>query len=76
MSPRSRWIIVTLALVGLVFATASAWVHYKLLTDPAYISPCDLNSRFNCSQVYLSPYGSIKACRLRSSGLSGSDSSR
>src|SRR5262245_65358863 len=59
MSPRSRWIIVILAVVGLGFATSSAWVHYKLLTDPAYQSPCEFGSRFSCSQVYLSRYGSV-----------------
>lgn len=59
MSPRSRWIALILALVGLGFASSSAWVHYKLLTDVSYVSPCDLNASFNCSQVYLSPYGAV-----------------
>ena len=55
MTARSRWLILALALVGLGFAASSTWVHYRLLTDPSYISPCDLNATFNCSQVYLSP---------------------
>jgi uncharacterized membrane protein/protein-disulfide isomerase len=59
MTPRSRWLILALAVLGLAFASSSTWVHYRLLTDASYISPCDLNSTFNCSQVYLSPYGSI-----------------
>ena len=29
------------------------------LTDPTYISPCDINATFNCTQVYLSRYGSV-----------------
>ena len=59
MTAKSRIVILVLALVGLAFAGASTWVHYKILTDASYISPCDVNSTFNCSQVYLSPYGSL-----------------
>jgi uncharacterized membrane protein len=59
MSARSRWIILTLAVVGLGFASYSAFVHYKLLTDVTYQSPCDINATFSCSQVYLSPQGSV-----------------
>jgi uncharacterized membrane protein len=59
MTAKSRIVILVLALVGLAFAGASTWVHYKILTDASYISPCDVNATFNCSQVYLSPYGSL-----------------
>ena len=69
MTPRSRWLILALALFGLAFASSSAWVHYRLLTDASYISPCDLNSTFNCSQVYLSPYGSIGGVPVAIGGM-------
>lgn len=59
MTPRSRVLILGFALLGLGFASASSWVHYKLLTDPTYVSVCDINETFNCSQVYLSPYGAV-----------------
>lgn len=59
MSPRLRWLILGLAVVGLAFAGSSTWVHYKLLTDPTYVSPCDINASFNCSQVYMSRFGSV-----------------
>jgi uncharacterized membrane protein/protein-disulfide isomerase len=59
MTAKSRIVILILAVVGLAFAGASTWVHYKLLTDASYISPCDVSATFNCSQVYLSPYGSL-----------------
>jgi len=59
MTAKSRIVILVLALAGLAFAGASTWVHYKLLTDASYISPCDVNATFNCSQVYLSRYGSL-----------------
>jgi uncharacterized membrane protein len=69
MSARSRWIILTLALVGLGFASYSGWVHYKLLTDATYTSPCDLNATFNCSQVYLSRYGSVAGVPVALGGV-------
>ena len=59
MSPLARRLILALAIVGLGFAGASTWVHYKLVTDPTYHSPCDINATFNCSQVYMSRFGSI-----------------
>jgi hypothetical protein len=62
-------LILALALLGLAFASSSAWVHYRLLTDASYISPCDLNSTFNCSQVYLSPYGSIGGVPVAIGGM-------
>ncbi|HEX5070419.1 MAG TPA: vitamin K epoxide reductase family protein [Vicinamibacterales bacterium] len=69
MSARSRWIILSLALVGLGFATYSAFVHYKILTDPSYQSPCDISTVFNCSQVYLSPYGSVAGVPVALAGV-------
>ena len=69
MSSRSRWIVVVLALVGLGFAGASAWVHYKLLTDPTYQSPCDMSATFNCSQVYMSRYGSVAGVPVALGGI-------
>ncbi|HSK40407.1 MAG TPA: vitamin K epoxide reductase family protein [Arenibaculum sp.] len=59
MTPRSRLIILSLALIGLAFAASSTWVHYKLMTDATYTSPCDMTATFNCSQAYLSQYGSL-----------------
>lgn len=59
MSSRVRWLIVACALIGLGLSGAALLVHYRLLTDPSYISPCDINATFNCSAAYLSRYGSI-----------------
>lgn len=59
MTSRARWLILALALIGLGFAVASTQVHYRLLTEPGYVSVCDVNATFNCSQAYLSSYGSV-----------------
>jgi len=37
----------------------STYVHYRLLTDPNYTSFCDVNASVNCTQAYLSRYGSL-----------------
>jgi uncharacterized membrane protein/thiol-disulfide isomerase/thioredoxin len=47
------------AAVGLAASAASTWVHHRLLTDPTYVSVCDVSSRFSCSEAYTSQYGSI-----------------
>jgi uncharacterized membrane protein/protein-disulfide isomerase len=59
MSPSVRWLIVACALAGLALSIAAARVHYRLLTDVSYVSPCDISATFNCSAAYLSRYGSI-----------------
>jgi len=59
MTPRNRILLLGFSLVGFAFAAAAAWVHYRLLTDPGYVSPCDVNATFNCTQAYLSRFGSI-----------------
>ena len=69
MTTRSRWLILAFALLGLGFASYSAWVHYKLLTDATYASPCDFSSAFNCSQVYMSRYGSIGGVPVAIGGM-------
>lgn len=60
MSARTRWLVLVAAVAGLGFSGASAVVHHRLLTDPSYTSFCDVNATFNCSQVYLSQYGSFQ----------------
>src|SRR5262249_25676683 len=45
------------ASVGLAASAAATYVHYHLLYDPHYTSFCDVNATFNCSQVYLSRFG-------------------
>ena len=59
MSSRIRWSIFGIALIGLALSVAALRVHYHLLTDPSYVSPCDLSATFNCSAAYLSNYGTV-----------------
>ena len=59
MSPTVRRVIIALALVGFAAAAASAWVHYRIAHDPAYVSFCDVNSTVSCRDVYQSRFGSV-----------------
>jgi uncharacterized membrane protein/protein-disulfide isomerase len=47
------------ALLGLASSGAASYVHYRLLSDPSYLSFCDVSPFVNCSQVYSSPYGAV-----------------
>ena len=60
MTARNRSLVLLFGLIGLGFATASAWVHYRIITDPSYSSFCDVSATFNCTQVYKSQYGSFQ----------------
>src|SRR5437762_431686 len=57
MSKSAARFALVCALVGLGASSAAAYVHYHLLFDPHYASFCDVNGTFNCSQVYLSRFG-------------------
>jgi uncharacterized membrane protein len=54
----TRWMTIS-ALIGLGFAAASTWVHYRILNDPLYSSICDVNATFSCTVAYTSRFGSV-----------------
>src|SRR5687768_678990 len=59
MTSRTRNLLLGCAALGLAASTASAYVHYQLLTDPSYSSVCDISSTVSCTDAYLSRYGSF-----------------
>lgn len=59
MTPRQRNLLLAGATLGLGASGASSYVHYKLLTDPAYTSFCDVSGAVSCTQAYMSQYGSF-----------------
>src|SRR4051794_28613962 len=69
MSSRTRTLILILAIAGLAVSSASAWVHYRVLTDPTYVSPCDISSTFNCTQVYMSRFGTVRGVPVALGGV-------
>jgi uncharacterized membrane protein/protein-disulfide isomerase len=59
MTSRTRNLLLGFAALGLIVSGASTYVHHRLLTDPSYLSACDISSTVSCSQAYLSRYGSF-----------------
>lgn len=59
MTARSRALLLVFSLVGLAASVAAAYVHYQLLSDPSYLSVCDVSETVNCTQVYSSRYGTF-----------------
>jgi uncharacterized membrane protein/protein-disulfide isomerase len=66
---RVRIGLLALALAGLFFSGWATAIHHRLLVDPRYVSPCDINARFNCSEVYLSAYGAVKGVPVALGGV-------
>ena len=59
MTSRTRTLLLAFAVLGLAASSASTYVHYRLVTEPAYASVCDINSTVSCTEAYLSRYGSF-----------------
>ena len=69
MASRTRTLMVVLALGGLLAAGVSTYVHLQMLTDPGYLSFCDINARISCSDVYQSRYGSVAGVPVALGGV-------
>ena len=61
--------LLAFALLGLGASTFSSYVHYKLLTDPGYVSICDVSGKVSCTQAYLSQYGSFMGVPVAIGGI-------
>ena len=55
----ARTSLLAFALLGLAASVSSAYVHYRLVADPAYTSFCNVSATVNCESVYQSAYGAI-----------------
>jgi len=60
MSKRAVLFALSCALVGLGASVAAAYVHYRLLNDPTYLSFCDVSSTVSCTQVYMSRFSTVR----------------
>ena len=69
MTSRSRLLILVLALIGLGVSSDATWIHHKLLTDATYTPVCDVNTTFNCSEVYRSAYGTVRGIPVALGGV-------
>lgn len=69
MSTAARRLIVLFALVGLVSSGLSTYVHYRLVVEPGYLSFCDISATVNCTEVYLSRFGSVQGVPVALGGV-------
>jgi uncharacterized membrane protein/protein-disulfide isomerase len=60
MSKTAARLALVCALVGLAVSVAAAYVHYRLLNDPTYLSFCDVNATVSCTQVYMSRFSTVR----------------
>ncbi len=69
MTTLSRNLLLAGAALGLAAASTSSYVHYKLLTQPAYTSFCDVSESVSCTAAYLSRYGSFMGVPVALAGV-------
>jgi uncharacterized membrane protein/protein-disulfide isomerase len=59
MRQNSARLSLVFALLGLGVSATAAYVHYRVLADPTYLSFCDVSATFSCTQVYSSRFGTL-----------------
>jgi uncharacterized membrane protein/protein-disulfide isomerase len=69
MTVRARLAVLLFAVAGLAVSAWATIIHHHMIENAAYVSPCDLNARFSCSQVYLSPYGTVAGVPVAFGGV-------
>lgn len=69
MSPLQRRALLAFCVLGLAASLAAAYVHYRMLMDPTYVSLCDVSATVNCQSVYRSPYGSVRGVPISLIGV-------
>jgi uncharacterized membrane protein/protein-disulfide isomerase len=69
MSRRTAIGLLVFCLLGLVVSGLSAYVHYRLLTEPGYTSFCSINATWNCETVYQSRFGTFRGIPVAVAGV-------
>lgn len=68
MLRRYRYALIGLALLGVATSVTALVVHYRLMTDPAYASFCDINEAVSCQQVLQSSYATVAGIPIAAGG--------
>jgi uncharacterized membrane protein/protein-disulfide isomerase len=69
MPPRTRLLLLAFCLLGLGASLSAAYVHYRILRDPAYSSFCDVNATVSCTAVYESRFGTVRGVPVAVPGV-------
>lgn len=68
MSSRVRTALLVFTALGLLASTYGLYVHYRLQSDPTYVSACEVNATVSCQQVLSSEYGSVLGVPVAAGG--------
>ena len=68
MTSRVRTALIAFAALGLIASTWALYVHYRLQSDPTYVSVCEVNESVSCQQVLTSQYGSVAGVPVAAGG--------
>jgi uncharacterized membrane protein/protein-disulfide isomerase len=69
MTRRTAIGLLVFCVLGLVASGLSAYVHYRLLTEPGYTSFCSVNATWNCETVYESRFGAFRGVPVAVAGI-------
>jgi vitamin-K-epoxide reductase (warfarin-sensitive) len=61
-----RWVLVVLAVIGIVVSALALREHYRIDA-----SPCSINERWDCGIVNHSPYATLKGIPVAVIGMAG-----
>jgi uncharacterized membrane protein len=59
MGKTAARLVLLCAVVGLLASGAAAYVHYRMLTDPTYVSFCDVSATVSCTEAYTSRFSTF-----------------
>jgi uncharacterized membrane protein/protein-disulfide isomerase len=68
MTARTRNALLAFSVLGLLASGYALYVHYRLLTDPAYVSACEVSETVSCQAVFQSQYGSMAGIPVAAGG--------
>jgi uncharacterized membrane protein/protein-disulfide isomerase len=68
MTTRSRAALLAFTALGLIASVWALYVHYRLQSDPTYVSVCEVSATVSCQQVLTSQYGSVRGIPVAAGG--------
>jgi uncharacterized membrane protein/protein-disulfide isomerase len=59
MGKTAARLVLLCAVAGLLASSVAAYVHYRMLTDPTYVSFCDVSATVSCTEAYASRFSTF-----------------
>jgi uncharacterized membrane protein/protein-disulfide isomerase len=68
MKSYTRPVLIVLSLIAFSASVWALYVHYRLLSDPTYVSVCDVSETVSCASVLQSQYGTVAGVPVAAGG--------